>query len=83
MWITRDLMPPTIALEAGKDTVARIRDIIRSYPPVQYCRLRTGARRRRHRPRRIIPLAEFFVPLKPTRTNGRQGLTKEKLVKPI
>src|SRR5829696_199914 len=34
MWI-RAVLPPTIALDAGKETVARMRDIIRSYPPVQ------------------------------------------------
>src|SRR5438552_695637 len=34
MWI-RAMLPPTITLDAGMHTVARIRDIIRSYPPVR------------------------------------------------
>src|SRR5262245_37326776 len=33
LWI-RALLPPTITLEGGMDTVARIRSVIRSYPPV-------------------------------------------------
>ena len=53
MWI-RAMMPPTIALEAGIDTVARIRDIIKSYPAVQHCVLRARARRGRHRSGRIV-----------------------------
>ena len=34
LWI-RAVMPPTITLEAGMNTVAKIRTIIASYPPVQ------------------------------------------------
>src|ERR1043166_7665631 len=34
MWI-RAMLPPTITLEAGMTSVARIRDVIRSYPPVR------------------------------------------------
>src|SRR6195952_4790191 len=34
LWI-RAVMPPTITLEAGMDTVAKIRDVISSYPPVR------------------------------------------------
>src|SRR5207249_2398287 len=34
LWI-RAVMPPTITLEAGMETVAKIRTVISSYPPVQ------------------------------------------------
>src|SRR5207302_6975509 len=34
LWI-RGVMPPTITLEGGIETVARIRNIIRSYDPVR------------------------------------------------
>jgi cobalt-zinc-cadmium resistance protein CzcA len=34
LWI-RAVMPPTITLEAGMETVAKIRAVISSYPPVQ------------------------------------------------
>ena len=54
LWI-RAVMPPTITLEAGMDTVAKIRDIISSYAPVQHRVLRAGTRRRRHRSRRFVP----------------------------
>ena len=37
MWI-RALLPPTITLEAGMDTVARMRNIIKSYAPVRHRR---------------------------------------------
>ena len=53
MWI-RATMPPTISLEAGIDTVARIRNVIGSYPPV-HRGLRAGPRRGRARPRRLVP----------------------------
>ena len=34
LWI-RALLPPTITLEAGRDTVNKIRGVIASYPPVR------------------------------------------------
>ena len=53
LWI-RALLPPTITLDAGRDAVARMRTVIGSYAPVTDCGLRTGPRRRRHRPRRFL-----------------------------
>ena len=53
LWI-RALLPPTITLEAGMDSVSRMRDIIRSYAPVQHGRLRAGPRRRGHRSGRLL-----------------------------
>ena len=80
MWI-RAVMPPTIALEAGVDTVARIRRIIGSYAPVQTVFSEQGRGEEGTDPDGSF-LAEFFVPLKPT-DQWPKGLTKEKLVKDI
>src|SRR4029453_3241910 len=77
MWI-RASMPPTIALEAGMDTVARIRDVIRSYPPVATVVSEQGRGEEGTDPDGAF-LAEFFVPLKPF-NQWPAGLTKEKLV---
>jgi cobalt-zinc-cadmium resistance protein CzcA len=77
MWI-RASMPPTIALEAGMDTVAKIRDIIRSYPPVATVVSEQGRGEEGTDPDGAF-LAEFFVPLKPF-SQWPSGLTKEKLV---
>jgi cobalt-zinc-cadmium resistance protein CzcA len=77
MWI-RASMPPTIALEAGMDTVARIRDVIRSYPPVATVVSEQGRGEEGTDPDGAF-LAEFFVPLKPFK-EWPAGLTKEKLV---
>jgi cobalt-zinc-cadmium resistance protein CzcA len=77
MWI-RASMPPTIALEAGKDTVARIRDVIRSYAPVQTVISEQGRGEEGTDPDGAF-LAEFFVPLKPS-DQWPKGLTKEQLV---
>ncbi|MCK1641627.1 efflux RND transporter permease subunit [Bradyrhizobium sp. 157] len=77
MWI-RASMPPTIALEAGMDTVARIRDVIRSYPPVATVVSEQGRGEEGTDPDGAF-LAEFFVPLKPF-NQWPSGLTKEKLV---
>lgn len=77
MWI-RASMPPTIALEAGMDTVARIRDVIRSYPPVATVVSEQGRGEEGTDPDGAF-LAEFFVPLKPF-SQWPHGLTKEKLV---
>src|SRR5262245_24452864 len=80
LWI-RALMPPTITLEAGMGTVARIRDIIKSYPPVQTVISEQGRGDDGTDPDGSF-LAEFFVPLKPF-SEWPQGLTKEKLVKQL
>lgn len=77
MWI-RATMPPTIALEAGLDTVARIRKIIMSYPPVKTVISEQGRGDEGLDPDGAF-LAEFFVPLKPF-DEWPRGLTKEKLV---
>ena len=59
MWI-RATMPPTIALEAGIDTVARIRNIIKSYPPVRtVCRSRGAATRGSIRTAHSWPSSSF------------------------
>ena len=78
MWI-RAVMPPTITLEAGMDTVARIREVIRSYPPVRTVFSEQGRGDEGTDPDGSF-LAEFFVPLKPM-DQWPKGLTKEELVK--
>lgn len=78
LWI-RAVMPPTIALEAGKDTVARIRDVIRSYPPVHTVISEQGRGEEGTDPDGSF-LAEFFVPLKRFE-EWPKGLNKEQLVK--
>ena len=80
MWI-RAVMPPTITLEAGIDTVARIRNIIKSYPPVQTVFSEQGRGDDGTDPDGSF-LAEFFVPLKPF-DQWPKGLTKEILVKKL
>ena len=77
MWI-RATMPPTISLEAGTDTVAKIRNVIRSYPPVLTVTSEQGRGEEGTDPDGSF-LAEFFVPLKPQK-DWPSGLTKEKLV---
>ena len=78
LWI-RAVMPPTITLEAGMDTVAKIRAIISSYPPVQTVFSEQGRGDEGTDPDGSF-LAEFFVPLKPADT-WPSGLTKEQMVK--
>src|SRR5215204_2744369 len=78
LWI-RAVMPPTIALEAGIDTVARIRSIISSFPPVQTVFSEQGRGEEGTDPDGSF-LAEFFVPLKPV-DQWPAGLTKEQMVK--
>ena len=53
LWI-RALLPPTITLEAGMDSVARMRNVIKSYRAGAHRGLRAGPRRGRHRPRRLL-----------------------------
>ena len=73
------MMPPTITLEAGVDTVARIRDVIRSYEPVRTVFSEQGRGDDGTDPDGSF-LAEFFVPLKPFEEWPR-GLSKEQLIK--
>src|SRR5436853_2679748 len=80
MWI-RALLPPTITLEGGMNSVARIRDIIRSYPPVRTVVSEQGRGEDATDPDGSF-VAEFFVPLKPF-DEWPKGLTKEKLVKEL
>src|SRR4051795_7507069 len=78
MWI-RAVMPPTITLEAGMETVAKIRAVISSYPPVQTVFSEQGRGDEGTDPDGSF-LAEFFVPLKPA-DKWPAGLTKERMVK--
>ncbi|MFL9823459.1 efflux RND transporter permease subunit [Rhodoplanes sp. SY1] len=80
LWV-RAMMPPTITLEAGIDTVARIRDVIRSYPPVRTVFSEQGRGDDGTDPDGSF-LAEFFVPLKPFE-EWPKGMTKEDLVKAL
>jgi cobalt-zinc-cadmium resistance protein CzcA len=78
LWI-RAVMPPTITLEAGMDTVAKIRSVIKSYTPVQTVFSEQGRGEDGTDPDGSF-LAEFFVPLKPF-DEWPKGLRKEALVK--
>jgi heavy metal efflux system protein len=80
MWI-RAMLPPTVTLEAGLTSVARIRDIIRSYPPVRTVVSEQGRGEDATDPDGSF-VAEFFVPLKPV-DEWPAGMTKEKLVKEL
>src|SRR3954452_11747641 len=78
LWI-RALLPPTITLEAGMDSVTRMRDIIRSYAPVQTVVSEQGRGDEGTDPDGSF-VAEFFVPLKPFE-EWPKGLNKPALVK--
>jgi cobalt-zinc-cadmium resistance protein CzcA len=78
LWI-RAVMPPTITLEAGMETVAKIRAVISSYPPVQTVFSEQGRGDEGTDPDGSF-LAEFFVPLKP-HDKWPAGLSKEQMVK--
>jgi cobalt-zinc-cadmium resistance protein CzcA len=78
LWI-RGLLPPTITLEAGQETVDRIRKVIMSYPSVRTVVSEQGRGDDATDPDGSF-VAEFFVPLKPTE-EWPTGLTKQKLVK--
>jgi heavy metal efflux system protein len=80
LWI-RALLPPTITLEAGMDSVARMRNIIRSYPPVRTVVSEQGRGEDATDPDGSF-VAEFFVPLKP-QEEWPKGLTKEELVRQL
>ncbi|HWP14269.1 MAG TPA: efflux RND transporter permease subunit, partial [Xanthobacteraceae bacterium] len=77
MWI-RALLPPTITLEGGMASVARIRDVIRSYPVVRTVVSEQGRGEDATDPDGSF-VAEFFVPLKPL-DEWPARLTKQKLV---
>src|SRR5947209_17086195 len=77
LWI-RGMMPPTIALDAGIETVARVRNIIRSYEPVRTVFSEQGRGEDGTDPDGSF-LVEFFVPLKPF-DQWPRGLTKQKLI---
>ena len=74
LWI-RALLPPTITLDAGMDAVARMRNVIKSYPPVRTVVSEQGRGEDGTDPDGSF-VAEFFVPLKPLE-EWPQGLTKE------
>src|SRR5207253_707362 len=80
LWI-RALLPPTITLDAGMDTVARMRNVIRSYSPVQTVVSEQGRGEDATDPDGSF-VAEFFVPLKPFE-EWPKGLTKEELVQKL
>src|ERR1700682_6104661 len=72
-------MPPTITLEAGMDTVAKIRTVILSYRPARTVFSEQGRGDEGTDPDGSF-LAEFFVPLQPF-DKWPKGLTKEQMVK--
>jgi len=80
MWI-RATMPPTITLEAGREAVTKIREIIRSYPHVRTVTSEQGRGEEGTDPDGSF-LAEFFVPLKPV-DQWPKGSTKEKLIQDL
>ena len=77
LWI-RAVMPPTITLEAGMETVAAIRKTILEFAPVQTVASEQGRGDDATDPDGSF-LAEFFVPLKP-QDEWPSGLTKIQLV---
>src|SRR5437588_1418992 len=74
LWI-RAVMPPTITLEAGMESVARIRKALLSYPAVRTVFSEQGRGEDGTDPDGAF-LAEFFVPLKP-QNEWPAGLTKD------
>lgn len=78
LWI-RALLPPTITLDAGRDTVNKIRNAIASYAPVKTVVSEQGRGEDATDPDGSF-VAEFFVPLKPFE-EWPNGLTKPQLVK--
>ena len=80
LWI-RALLPPTITLDAGRDTVNKIRGVIASYAPVRTVVSEQGRGEDATDPDGSF-VAEFFVPLKPFE-EWPEGLTKAKLVKEL
>jgi heavy metal efflux system protein len=80
LWI-RALLPPTITLDAGRETVNKIRQVIVSYPPVKTVVSEQGRGEDATDPDGSF-VAEFFVPLKPFE-EWPEGLTKPKLVREL
>ena len=80
MWI-RALLPPTITLEAGMDSVARMRNIIKSYGPVETVFSEQGRGEDGTDPDGSF-VAEFFVPLKP-HEQWPKHLSKEEMVQQL
>jgi cobalt-zinc-cadmium resistance protein CzcA len=78
IWI-RALLPPTITLEAGMDSVARMRRVIRGFEPVLTVQSEQGRGDDGTDPDGSF-VAEFFVPLKP-REQWPSGMTKEQLIR--
>src|SRR5438067_1378021 len=78
LWI-RAVMPPPITLEAGMETVAKVRAVVSSYAPVQTVFSEQGRGDEGTDPDGSF-LAEFFVPLKPF-DKWPAGLHKEQMVK--
>ncbi len=78
LWI-RALLPPTITLDAGRDTVNKIRNAIGSYAPVRTVISEQGRGEDATDPDGSF-VAEFFVPLIPFE-QWPAGMTKAKLVK--
>ena len=77
MWI-RASFPPTISLEAGVDVTNKIKNVIRSYPPVITVTSQQGRGEDGTDPNGFNN-TEFFVPLKPF-DQWPKGMTKEKLI---
>src|SRR4051794_6616289 len=77
LWI-RAVMPPTITLDAGQETVAAIRKVIMEFAPVQTVASEQGRGDDATDPDGSF-LAEFFVPLKP-QGEWPKGLSKVQLV---
>jgi len=77
LWI-RALLPPTITLDAGLDSVAAMRKVIQSYAPVRTVVSEQGRGEDATDPDGSF-VAEFFVPLKPF-DEWPSGLTKAKMV---
>jgi heavy metal efflux system protein len=78
LWV-RALLPPTITLDAGMATVARMRNVIKDYPPVRTVVSEQGRGEDGTDPDGSF-VAEFFVPLKP-RDEWPSGMTKVELVR--
>jgi cobalt-zinc-cadmium resistance protein CzcA len=80
LWI-RALLPPTITLDAGRDTFHRIGAVIASCPPVRPVVSEQGRGEDATDPDGSF-VAEFFVPLKPF-DEWPADLTKPKLVREL
>lgn len=77
LWV-RASLPPTISLDAGEPYVARMRDVMRSFPEVTTVVNQHGRPDDGTDPTGFFNV-EFFVPLEPI-DQWPKGMTKEKLV---